>query len=225
VMDPLDQGTPGIKSWREFALQFSAYRVLSWLISELNQFAPDFLGDIRQRFDDAYANSDSLAEEGEGWDPNWITLDTPGYEYWTDRAGAADLFEQLFPFSERDIGVEYQARCLILVGFHSALDHYLVTISDQAVHGPLPQRIKKYFAAHRLKLSIDEYDSLIAFDESRHLIVHNRGVVTEGYRDNVRYNRLQIGETRQVSDKELWNWGDLVWDLAVRLRSLSETTT
>jgi len=92
--DRLDIGEPQRKAWEEFAIQFSGSRLLSLLLEKMSELAPEFFDEVKQNFDDAYANSDSLAEEGEGWDPDWVTLTTPAYEYWTDRAGAVELYEQ-----------------------------------------------------------------------------------------------------------------------------------
>ena len=149
-----------------------------------------------------------------------MTLDTPAYEYWTDRAGAAELYEQLFPHADKDIAMEEIGRGLALVGLHSALDHYFSSLTDSSGHGPLPQRIASYLGS---EIESGLYEALIRIDETRHVIIHHRGIVSDKYVTNVPYGNFVAGEKRKISDAELWKLGDVVWDVAVKLRRRAQT--
>lgn len=217
--DRLDIGEPQRKAWEEFAIQFSASRLMSLLLAKIQDLVPEFFAELKQEFDDAYANSDNLADEGEGWDPDWVTLTTPAYEFWTDRAGAAELYEQLFPHADKDLAMEGTGRGLALVGLHSAMEHYFTALTGTSAHETLPRRIGKYLGP---KISSETYEALIRLDESRHVIIHHRGIVSDKYITNVAYGRYFAGEKRTISDAELWKLGDLVWDIAVKLRAEAE---
>jgi hypothetical protein len=113
----------------------------------MSELAPEFFDEVKQTFDDAYANTDYLTEEGEGWDPDWVTLTTPAYEYWTDRAGAAELYEQPFPHADKDIAMEEVGRGLtlggaafsfgtLLLGSDGLIDPWCITAKDRQVPRP-----------------------------------------------------------------------------------------
>lgn len=219
--DPLDAGEPGTKAWEEFAVQFSGVRLLSLLLSEIAEVAPDFFDDIKDRFYNAYQNSDDQAEEDEGWDPDWVNLETPAYLYATDRAGAAELYGQFFPHGDKDISLEHVSRGLALVGFHSALELYFVTVTGIRTREELPKRIGQYLKEKGQALDPAEYEALIRLDETRHVIIHHRGTVSERYVANVAYGKLLAGERRDISNSELWRMGDLVWFIAGKIRKAS----
>jgi len=71
-------------------------------------------------------------------------------------------------------------------------------------------------------MSSETYETLIRLDETRHVIIHHRGVVSDKYVANVAYGNFAPGEKRKLSDAELWKMGDLVWDIAVKLRVEAE---
>lgn len=219
--DPLDVGEQKTKAWEEFAVQFSGARLLSLLLSEIDAVTPDFFDDLKDRFYNAYAESDSLADESDDWDRDWVTIDTPAYQYWTDRAGARELYYQLFPHTDKDIAMEHVGRGLALVGFHSAIEHYLAVVSGNPSRGGLVDQIQAYISRVGKGLEPSEYQALVTLDETRHLIVHHRSVVNDRYVANVPYAKVLSGERRDVSNAELWRMGDLVWQLAFRIRDVS----
>lgn len=218
---PLDVGTPGVKEWQEFTVQFSAARLLSLLLHKLDKIAPDFFEQVKAEFENAYDESDLLADDSPDWDRDWVTLQTPAYEYWTDRAGAQDLYRQLFPYSDKDLELKYVGRSLAVVALHSALEHYFTAVTHTPPHGELPKRINKFLAGTDAAITGDPYTDLIVLDETRHVIIHHRGVVSPRYHGNVPYQKLEIGERRDISDAELWRFGDLVWDVAARIRAVT----
>ena len=220
VRFPLDVGTPGVKEWQEFGVQFSAARLLSLLLYQLDEVAPGFFEGVKEMFETAYDESDLLADDSEDWDSDWVTLRTPAYEYWTDRAGADELYRQLFPYSDKDIDLKHVGRGLVVVAFHSALEHYLTAISVNPTQGPLATRIERYLSKGSAALTADIHRELIVFDETRHVVVHHRGTVSEQYLRNVPYQKTFVaGDRRDITDAELWRFGDLVWDIANRIRA------
>lgn len=218
---PLDVGTPGVKEWQEFTVQFSAARLLSLLLHRLDNVEPAFFEDVKAEFESAYDESDILADESADWDRDWVTLRTPAYEYWTNRAGAHDLYRQLFPYSDKDIELKHVGRSLAVVAFHSALEYYFTAATNTPPHGELPKRVDKFLAGTAAAITGDPYRDLIVLDETRHVIIHHRGVVSPRYHSNVPYQKFEIGERRDISDAELWRFGDLVWDVAARIQSVT----
>lgn len=217
--DRLDLGEPRQKAWEEFAVQFSGARLLSWLLAELDELAPHFFEELKDKFHNAYSESDFLADESEDWDRDWVTLETPSFQYLTDRAGGAELYEQVFPHADRDIAMEHVGRGLALVGLQAALEHYLSSVSGASLHGEFPKRVRDYLAT-----TVDGrlYSDLITLDETRHVVIHHRSVISDRYVANVPYGRLLVGERREISNAELWNVGDLVWRLALQIRREAE---
>ena len=110
---------------------------------------------------------------------------------------------------------------MALVGFHSALELYFITVTGTTTREELPKRIAKYLKEKGQPVDLSDYEALILLDETRHLVIHHRSTVSERYVANVPYGKLLVGERRDISNSELWKMGDLVWLTARRIRKAS----
>lgn len=136
-----------------------------------------------------------------------------------------DLLEdQLFPHGREEADLDGALRGLVIVALHSALEAYAKSLQITRRRSPLPKDVGRYLAEADRPLDGDSFSMLVLLDESRHVIVHNRGVVDERYRDNTHYNRLLPGEKRTISWPEVEGFADLVWKVASEMHLVCERT-
>ncbi len=139
---------------------------------------------------------------------------------WWSRAEAELLLDQLFPHGDQGGDFQDAGRGLAVVAMHSALEAYAKSIGISLRRTPLPQALTKFLepVPNHLKLNADTFRTLVELDETRHIVIHNRGVVDRRYADNVAYNKHVPGERRPLSRQDLLRFADAVWVAASSLR-------
>jgi hypothetical protein len=214
-IDSLDVGDPDTKAWAEFAVQFSAARLQSWLLADLDAVAPGFFLDIQNHFDDAFSTADAvLSETGD----DYVEIDTPTMSHGMDRESAEEFYRQLFPYAGSERDFRYCGRGLALVGLHSALETYAEALGVPKNAGEFPRKVQSFLTNIGAPLRQELFSALMVIDETRHVIVHHRGLVSARYIQNVPYCKLIEHERRVISDRELWRVGSDVWDIAQHLK-------
>lgn len=228
LKDPRDEGRPGEKEWQEFRASFASALLHCWLLQDLEQTAPDYGTELHLRFMSAVDRADLYREDDPSWEwylvPGPRGLDEIDDYLWLTEEEWRSLYDQLFPH----VGVpggsagefEFSARGLASVGLHSALETYFSACLGDRVRGPLPEAIKDYLEDRRLgdDLTVDNYLGFVEFDATRHLFVHNRGVVDERYVRRVADCKFEIGEFRTVDSLDLSRYAKTAWSTARLLR-------
>jgi len=196
--------------------------VFAWLLGELDELAPGYADDLRQRLQEGILAGDLLAEEDPEYDGAAIVHSPVRREAtFIDHDDAVLLDEQLFPHpggtDPRDL--EQALRGMAVVAFHSALETYALSIGVAVNRKPIPQRIGRFLASKRPELELPETraDALTLLDETRHVIVHHRGIVSERYKANVKYSNHEVGELRAISADDVDAFAEVTYAVALRL--------
>ena len=224
--DNRDIGAPGAKEWEEFRAGFAAARLFAWLLDELDEVAPGYVEDLRGRIDEGISAGELMAQEDPDYDGAAIIHSPVRREAkFIDHDEALLLEDQLFPdWAKPDPRDFAQAtRGLALVAMHGALETYAVAVGVDLRRRPLPEAIQRHLArrtnGHVLDASLA--DSLTLIDETRHVIVHHRGAVSERFVRNVKYTTLEIGEIRSLSPQDIYGYAQVLWRVATLLRDAS----
>jgi hypothetical protein len=213
-IDPRDDVRPFEKQWNEFRAAYAAARLHGWLLRELEELEPDYFQQLRDRVSDAIINGEGSRDAGDP-DPGAPLQGPAGKGVWFwDLDEAYLLEEQLFPFrdSTRDFGA--YARGLVLVGLHASLEVYCAALGITRPRTPLPLAIEGGLKARGRDLDAKNARLLIKLDETRHLYVHHRGVVTQRYVDSVSYNKFNVDEHCPVTNQDLEEFAWLAWSIA-----------
>jgi hypothetical protein len=217
--DPLDAGQPYRKAWEEFRAGFSAALLQVWLLNEIKKLAPRYFEDLEFRFFAGFEHAKSLAADDPDYD-GAIPLQGPmesGSVWFIDREEAEELYEQLFPHNTPAIEDQTAALGLAVVGLHSAFEAYAKAVGAHT-KGPLPPALASYFRARKEPFDSWLADKLTECDATRHIVVHNRGVVDQAYVNTVKDNRLHPGERRPLNFEVVSQFATALWRTAVLLR-------
>lgn len=228
--DPKDLGTPGHKEWEEFRASFSAAHMLIWLLRWLEENDRDFPSELGNWFDAGFDAAPVFREDMQTGElgafdhldemvPMPLLLSADFYEgvewMWEDEVDS--LHGQLFPHGRDPREFWSTARGLVLVGLRSALESYAKSIGAHR-RGPLATSIETFVEGAGNELDSKTADVLVEADETRNLIVHNRGIVDDRYVNNVKYNRFHQGERRELTRDELMGIKSAIWRAAELLR-------
>jgi hypothetical protein len=225
-LDPRDTGTPGEKEWQQFRAAFAGAMLNIWLLSELDELAPDYFRGLRERFNYGIAAGEGLAQDDPTYDGAAIIDGPTRYRSsFIDMDEALELEQQLFPHHDSEEEGMRSARALAIIALHSALESYCRDLGIAVRRTSLPRAIRSALANSKPPQVLDSetHDALVFLDETRHILVHNRGIVDDNYINNVPYNRLQRGEVRPVSESDLARFSRVVWKVARLLRSRGPT--
>lgn len=175
-------------------------------------------------------HGDLLTEEG---DPEYDGAvpfeDVPHGDYhgqivWFDRDEADELYDQLFPHGIPRVDDRTTGCGLAVVGLHSAFESYadaVGALNDGNRRQSLPQKIESHFRKRGVAYEAWLAATLVDCDATRHIIVHNRGVVDERFANRVRDNELVPGERRPLDFPIVTKFARALWRIAVRLREAS----
>jgi hypothetical protein len=219
-LDPLDAGDPHRKAWEEFRVGFSGALLQVWLLGEIHRIAPDYFANLQTRLEKAFDHAELLAREDPDYD-GAVPLDADSNPViWYDRDEAEELYDQLFPHGPPSMQDQTTGLGLAVVGLHSAFEAYASAIGAFR-RGSLPRAVVRYIHERRTTLDSRLADGLTECDATRHLIVHNRGIVDERYVETVKDNRLRPGERRPLSFVLVSDFANALWRTARQLRELS----
>ena len=206
--DLLDRGEPRVKAWEEFRARYSAGLLLHSLFQDLDSVYPDYAEDLWSRLNTAYDYEDILQKEGE-YD-GWLPIHGPGGidspdVWWIKKSDLDELYDSLFPHGIEAHRTNFTSLSTVVILFHSAIELYANTIGIPTRRGLIVSIIKAFPES---SLPSDLIDTLRELDATRHVVVHNGGIVDEPYIRAVSGTRFQIGEYRSLSVKEVERFAD-----------------
>ncbi|MGH7773747.1 MAG: hypothetical protein ACREQA_16095, partial [Candidatus Binatia bacterium] len=147
-------------------------------------------------------------------------------DFWIHQDDLGDLLSRLFPHGPNDAPAFNQGRGFVAVKLHSAL--------EALFHDLLLERNDNESVVSALVriLGITETEPelaqiLVDLRETRNLVAHHGGRVTEKYRSQVPMTTFAIGETRLVTGNDIRLFSDAirrVADQALSLESPSSQT-
>lgn len=221
-MDLLDAGSsPKDKLWAEFRMSFASPRLQLAILEDFGPGAEAYLEDLESRWYTAYLHAEGLKEEDPDYDGDWLLFDRHDKEAVFIPADVAqELTEQLFP-EGHDAADLYQASLgFVAVGLHSALETYAAGHGLLLSRRPLPEAVSDWLIRERklpdLEASVS--DTLVECDATRHVFVHNRGIVDAKYVSRVKNNRFIEGERRHLTLAAVDGYANAIWRAALRIR-------
>jgi hypothetical protein len=208
------------RNGKDFRTSYSAARLFALLVDELDAIAPGYVHDFRNRLSYGIAVGYGFLEEDPESDGPALIPGADGETTMMDLSAAELLEEQLFPENEHHDPRDFHqvTRGMAVVALHSALEAYADAIGVTKPRSPLPKAIVGFLSAHG-GMPSGLVDELTELDETRHLVVHHRGVVSSRYTNNVKYNKGTEGELRSMSAGEVRRYADNVWGAAEAVRS------
>lgn len=140
-------------------------------------------------------------------------------DFWIHQEELGELLARLFPHGPNDAPSFSQARALVVVMLHSAL--------ETLFHDLDLKRLGEESIVHALVriLGIAERepslrDTLVDIGETRNLVAHHGGRVTEKYRRRVPMTAFAPGEVRLVTGNDIRLFSDAVQRVAEQALSL-----
>mgnify|MGYP000178264748 CR=1 FL=1 len=231
--DPRDQGDPGIKEWEEFRASYASAFLLTWLSEEAGDLLREYAQDLENRFMSGWDIQDTFDQDpGEPEELRGFPLPGVGgveredyvdHLTWMDEWQARLLYSQLFPHRDSVRDFPQTVAGMAVVALHAAIETYSRSRGISA-HGPLPRALADLLKQRGRSSLLDAETMrwLADCDATRHLIVHNRGVVDERYIRSVQYTTMEAGEFRRVSAEDLHHFAEAVYRVATILRELPE---
>lgn len=218
--DPLDIGEPRRKAWEEFRVAFAAAFQHVWLLDELEQLAPDYIAGLEFRFFAGFLNADGLARDDSQYD-GAVPIQYPddrGVTFY-DHQFAELLYEQLFPNGQPSVQHLSRAYGLALVGLHATLESFAQALGALRRRSPLPSDIRAFLTEKTGEdLDAGTADLLSDLDATRHILVHNRGIVDADYIRRVKDPVVEQGEYRPLTSSIVRQFAQAAWRTAAQLR-------
>jgi len=219
--DPLDGGSPSQMAWETFRASFAVARIHLWTIRELGDGARHYLADLEERWYAGFLNAEALAEGDPEYD-RAIPVQDPnnrGVTFFA-RSEGEELYAQLFPHGHSEADPMQAALGLITVGVLSALESYSKARGVD-VRGALSASIRQWLSSHDADdLPAGCANSLVDCEQTRHVYVHNRGIVDQNYIDRVADCRFQLGERRRLDTSVAESFAETVWKVGLLVRAV-----
>lgn len=219
--DPLDLGDTRSAAWEEFRASFAAPRLQLWMLEELGDAASTYLVGLESRWYEGLLHSKQLALDDPDYD-GAVPVQWPagGGVTFFDADVAQQMYDQLFPHGHAEADFLQASLGLITIGFHSALESYAkrLGLSDKP---SLPEGIRSWLKTRQppSDLAAGIADDLRDCDLTRHLFVHNRGIVDGRYVQRIRECRFIEGERRHLDVAVVGRFAEAVWRSAVAIRT------
>jgi hypothetical protein len=198
--------------WEEFRSGYAAARLFAVLLTEFDDIAPNYGSDLRARLNEGIARGEQFEEDDPGGDgPALIPTAGDGDPEMMDLSAAHLLFDQLFPDGERHDARDLQqvTRGMVAVALHSVLEKYAIALGVRD-SGSLPQNVAKFLSPQD-ELPSGLADEFTEFDATRHIVVHNRGVVNNRYVNAVKYNKHLEGHLRSLTVVDVDRYSNVAW--------------
>ncbi len=136
-----------------------------------------------------------------------------------DNEQGMELYHQLFHDPSYPHGdARYYGFGAVVVGFHSALEAYVRGLGGNLRRAPIHKAVRGLMKESGQTFDPDLDDTLADLEETRHLLVHTRGVVDNSYVRGVRGTTLIQGELRPLEQPEVERFANAVWATAKLLR-------
>jgi hypothetical protein len=218
--DDRDIGEPARKAWEEFRASYSAALLNVWLLEDLEYICPNYFEELETRVAEGILSGEQLMKDDPEAFPE-APIQGPeghGVAFWP-LDDAYLLEQQLFPHNSSQDDYKLMARGLAAVGLHAALAAYFGLVPGKTDKS-LPESMRLWHKRTLAKsLEAELSDTLIELDETRNIVVHNRGIVSEKYANNVPLNKLQLGERKPIGFRDLQRFANTVWELADKLHA------
>ena len=197
--DPRDTLTRSVKEWEEFRATLAAAVLHAWLLTELDEVAPDYFVDLRARFTDGFINADLSAEE-DPYDDRTVPVRWAkgGVEFF-DRDFAEELQALLFPHPEAEGDFRFMAWGLAVVALQAALEAFAQSHGIDLTGGATAAIRKRISETTGEGLDALTADRLADCEATRHLFAHNRGIVDEAYIRRVPNCHRVVEDRRDVN--------------------------
>jgi hypothetical protein len=226
MIDPLDTGTPSVKRWEEFRAQYAGATLLAWVFKDLRSAASEAVADLSSRLGTALDSYPDLlrqeaAREGVEWDGE-VPFHGPDGDiaFWAPVEMMQAIEESLFPHRSRDAKLDGPVASAVLVALHAALEAYARAVGVVDARKGLPNGIRDWLEAKGSPFPAALFDVLVDFDATRHITVHNRGMVDEKYVRKVRDPQYLVGEFRLLPFDVIDRFMDAVQKCGTRLHEL-----
>ena len=223
----LDAQDPMDKAWTGFKLCHASATSLRLLLAELRRAAPDYLEQLPNRIADAVSHGYMWKEkgppDGEPWD-GYVPIQGPDHKSVTYVPfEEAELLEsQLSLEAASPHDNLWLMRGQLVVSYHSALDVF--ARQGGVTHSKLPEGINTLLkTVPGAPLEVSTFLELVEFDATRHVFVHQAGIVDLDYQRAVRNSPLARNERRPVDDTLLDGYSRLVWHLGSLLCAAAAT--
>lgn len=200
----MDDDTNRDERWKEFVGTLDAAVVLAFLTDDAERESPAYFKNLIPRINEAFIDCQvGFGESGGDYepDPDIYLLEL-----------AADLENDAPPED-----VAYTARALSAIAVHSALESYAEAIIGRGF-GPLPKRLREQVEAFRVPEPDHLFHALVEFDATRHILVHNRGIVDRRYIDQVPSSAWRIGQKRPLPLEQLVRYVHVALQCGDRIR-------
>lgn len=205
-----EERRPSEMRWRDFVRLLDAGLFLGFLIDELEKRLPELGPSLAQRISDAWGEAEIERAENPEVSPD--DFPDPLAEYLIELAN--DVADSNAPQNATD-----HMRALAVVSMHSALDTYARAVLPERRKARLADLIDKSLReAYQQPLDRKVYNALVEFDATRHLIVHNHGVITPSYVSRVIDNPFVAGEPRPIDGTLLLRYGRIAWEAGLAVR-------
>jgi hypothetical protein len=217
--DPLDSLDPAKAAWEEFRADFANALLIHWLIRDIEYLKPEFADDLWNRFETGFAYREALQEEDLYYGEVPVhTPDGTDVDFWIKYEELISLYDWLYPHHGRTQGPPTDAwRPLILVALHSALERYAKS-RHITTTGFFPGHVKQFLEQRGTPLDANTWDVLCDLDASRCVVVHNRGIVDNGYIRKVRNSVFAENERRTVKGEQVTSFAECVRQIAEAIR-------
>lgn len=199
--------------WNDFTGTVDAGLFLALMVDLFDEHAPNFATALLAKLNNAWSEivEDQFVEHEFVADAHLLPLDDHLTELETEISRGST------PRS-----VIYNMRAQGVTLFHSAIDNYARSVLPERRKASLPDLIDESLrSARAFTLDRRLYNALVEFDASRHLVVHNQGIVTDAYVSRVTDNRFLSGELRPLDSQVLLKYARLTWYAGLTVRHLT----
>lgn len=212
-MGTLDSQRADDQRWVRFRIGLAGATALRILIGELDEIAPGYLADLRDRLAIAVAEGMHRPQSNEPWDGEvalQAPFDQPGLTFlpWYD---AWAMEKHLFSGVASDDDHLWLFRAAVCLQLHAALEAYARTYGFEG--GSLPDFIRSKVAD--FPAIVDE--QLRELDATQQVFAHSGGVADGAYSECSPRRKVIIGERRPLTDTHLATFANAVWRAALAL--------
>jgi hypothetical protein len=199
----------------------AAALLLDWLLTDIETQDPEYFSDLESRFQAGFEYA-TMRRDNPNFD-GFVPLHGrhgSAIDFWIHEEDLGALLALLFPDGPNDARSFFQGRALVVVMVHSTLETLFQDLRLKKLNGEESVVNALLRILDITKREPTLADILVDLRETRNLIAHNSGRVTERYRRYVPMTTFAIGETRLVTRKDIRLFSDAVHRVAEHALSL-----
>lgn len=202
-IDPLDTQDSTEAARERFRASLGAAALLGLVLEEHRRENPNYFDDLYGRLQSGFDYIELLKDE-EFYDGNVPLHAASGaIDYWIGVDDLADLLDLYFPHGPHDAPSLADGRYLVVLMLHSALE---CLVNDLGLQRKERESIVATVLRHNKKLQSKHSTlaaSLIDLRETRNVIAHSGGIVTDRYLATVRRTKFRRGERRLLAEDDI----------------------